>query len=80
MYSFVENTPVFFNCGVLNKYSHTVLPLAALDKLSEKYISSIIRANLETPIIVTYLGGSYYKFNSLYTDCFTNKLIFLGEL
>lgn len=30
--------------------------------------------------IVTYLGGSYYKFNSLYTDCSTNKLIFLGEL
>lgn len=77
MYSFVENTPVFFNCGVLNKYLHTVLPS---DKLSENQIYSIRKANLETPIIITYLGGSYYKYNSPYTDCSTNKLIFLGEL
>jgi hypothetical protein len=34
MYSFVENTPVFFNCGVLNKYLHTVLPLYKLSNES----------------------------------------------
>lgn len=77
MYSFVENTPVFFNRGVLNKYFNNVLPS---DKLSENQIYSIRKANLETPVIITYLGGSYYKFYSLYTDCSTNKLIFLGEL
>jgi hypothetical protein len=70
MYSFVENTPVF----LIVEY------LISIYILCYHYINSIMRANLETPIIVTYLGGFYYKFNSPYTDCSTNKLIFLGEL